>query len=139
MLIADTGAIYAFYDADDQYHKGVRKIVNQHSGQIIIPDLILVEIDYLLGKFLGVDAELDFLQDLVSGVYQLHRLDNAELQGCSRLIKQYRDLELGLADTSVMMTAETLGIYQILTVDERDFRAVKLGKPLTLLPVDQAP
>ncbi|MEZ5479656.1 MAG: PIN domain-containing protein [Thiolinea sp.] len=139
MLIADTGAIYAFYDADDQYHEGVRKIFNQHSGRIIIPDLILVEIDYLLGKFLGVDAELDFLQDLVSGVYQLHRLDNPELQGCSRLIKQYRDLELGLADASVMMAAETLDIYQILTVDERDFRAVKLGKPLTLLPVDQAP
>lgn len=58
------------------------------------------------------------------------------LQQCSRLINQYRGLDLGLADTAVMTTAETLGIYDILTVDERDFRAVKLTKPLTLLPLD---
>ena len=114
----------------------MRKIVLQHSGKVIIPDLILVEIDYLLGKFLGIDAELDFLQDVVNGVYRLHRLDTIALQNCSRLINQYRGLDLGLADTAVMTTADTLGIYDILTVDERDFRAVKLNEPLRLLPVD---
>lgn len=138
MLIADTGAVYAFYDANDQYHEGVRKIVLQHAGKVIIPDLILVEIDYLLGKFLGIDAKLDFLQDVVNGVYRLHRLDTIALQNCSRLINQYRGLNLGLADTAVMTTADTLGIYDILTVDEHDFRAVKLNKPLRLLPVDSA-
>ncbi len=62
MLIADTGAIYAFYDGDDQYHKLAREIINANAGKIIVPDLILVEIDYLLGHLLNVQAELDFLQ-----------------------------------------------------------------------------
>jgi len=52
------------------------------------------------------------------------------------LIEQYRDLKLGLADTAVMSLAEELNIYRILTIDERDFRAVKLKKPLVLLPAD---
>ena len=60
MLIADTGAIYAFYDGSDQYHLAVREIINKNIGKIIIPDLILVEIDYLLGHLLDVQAELDF-------------------------------------------------------------------------------
>ena len=35
-----------------------------------------------------------------------------------------------------MATAERLNIYNILTIDERDFRAVHLRKPLVLLPMD---
>jgi predicted nucleic acid-binding protein len=49
---------------------------------------------------------------------------------------QYKDLKFGLAAAAVMATAEELKIYQILTVDERDFRAVRLQAPLTLLPAD---
>jgi len=89
-----------------------------------------------LEKLLGIDAELDFLQDIFNGVYRLHHLNQSALQNCHNLIAQYRDLRLGLADTTVMVTAEELNIYQILTVDERDFRAVRLQKPLTLLPAD---
>jgi len=137
MIIADTGAVYAFYDGNDQYHEAVRVIINENAGQIIIPEIILAEIDYLLEKLLGVDAELDFLQDIFNGVYHLHHLDQIALQNCHNLIAQYRDLKLGLSDASVMTTAEELNIYQILTIDERDFRAVKLQKPLTLLPADK--
>ncbi len=136
MIIADTGAIYAFYDGNDQYHQAVRVIINQNAGEIMIPEILLVEIDYLLEKLLGVDAELNFLQDVLNGVYRLHHLNRIGLQSCHKLIAQYRDLKLGLADASVMVTAEELNIYQILTIDERDFRAVRLKKPLTLLPAD---
>jgi uncharacterized protein len=136
MLIADTGAIYAFYDGNDQYHQSVRTLINQNAGKIIIPEIILVEIDYLLGHLLGVEAELDFFQDIFHGVYRLHPLNESILQRSSQLIAQYHDLKLGLADAAVMATAEELNIYQILTVDERDFRAVRLQAPLTLLPAD---
>jgi len=136
MLIADTGAVYAFYDGSDQYHESVRTLINQNAGKIIIPEIILVEIDYLLGHLLSIEAELDFLQDIFHGVYRLHPLENKTLHRCSELMAQYQDLKLGLADAAVMATAEELKIYQILTVDERDFRAVRLQAPLTLLPAD---
>jgi len=67
MLIADTGAVYAFYDGSDQYHQPVREIINKNAGRIIMPELIFIEIDYLLGHLLGVQAELDFLQDVFNG------------------------------------------------------------------------
>lgn len=136
MLIADTGAIYAFYDGSDEYHEKARSIVNDNSGHIIVPQGIIAEVDYLLLKLLGIDAELDFIQDLLSGVYKLHPISTAALQRCYELISQYRDLELGLSDSIVMATAEELKVYEIFTVDERDFRAVKLQSALTLVLFD---
>ena len=54
--------------------------------------------------------------------------------------RKYRDLALGLVDAAVIATAERLEIYRILTLDERDFRAVRTarGHPLVLLPADRA-
>ena len=85
---------------------------------------------------MGIDAELDFISDLQAGVFHLRPLTTATLHRCHHLIGQYRDLELGLADTIVMSTAEELNVFDVLTVDERDFRAVKLHSPLTLVLSD---
>lgn len=38
---------------------------------------------------------------------------------------QYQDLNLGLADASVIATAERLRIQAILTLDERHFRVIR--------------
>jgi predicted nucleic acid-binding protein len=61
----------------------------------------------------------------------------ADVGRSRELVVMYRDLDLGLVDSAVIATAERLGIRRVLTVDERDFRAVRpKGKPLTLLPSD---
>ena len=51
-----------------------------------------------------------------------------------------RDLPLGLADASVIATAEHLGVNRVLTVDQRHFRAVRPRKlsHLILLPADES-
>ncbi len=135
--VADTGALYALYDKGDRQHRGVRAALAQTRGLIFVPTAILGEIDYLLRVSLGVDAELAFLASLTNGAFQLEEITDADLDRCQDLIKTYRDLELGLADASVIATAERLGVDTILTLDERDFRAVKsrVG-PLRLLPAD---
>ncbi len=127
-LIADSGAIYPLYDADDAYHHLVKEVIENETGIIFIPVVILAELDYLLREFLGTDAELSFLDDLFSGAYTLESLTMNDFLRCRELIAQYRNLDLGLADTSVMAIAEKLNIYRILTVDERDFRAVRPKK-----------
>ena len=136
-LIADSGALYAIYDAGDAQHRRVRRVVERERGPIIVPTLILAEVDYLLREFLGIAAELDFLDGIAGGAYTLEPLAAHDLVRCRELIAGYRDLDLGLADTAVMATAERLGIPRILTLDERDFRAVRPRKgPFVLLPSD---
>lgn len=137
-LVADSGALYALYDAGDAHHEGVRQVVERERGVIVVPVVILAELDYLLREFLGVDAELAFLEGVATGAYSLEPFTSADLDRCRTLIAAHRDLDLGLADTAVMATAERLGIERILSVDERDFRAVRPRKgAFILLPADQ--
>jgi predicted nucleic acid-binding protein len=136
-LVADTGALYAIYDADDAHHTSVREVLEKERGAVIVPVAILAELDYLLREFLGIEAELDFLDSLIRGAFSLEALTARDVDRCRELIAGYRDLDLGLADAAVIATAERLGIKRILTVDERDFRAVRPRKgPFTLLPAD---
>ena len=106
-------------------------------GPIIVPTAILAEVDYLLREFLGIDAELDFLGGITAGAYTLEALTPVDVARCQELISLYRDLDLGLADSCIIATAERLGVKHVLTVDERDFRAVKpaIGS-FVLLPAD---
>lgn len=137
-LIADSGGLYALFDADDQHHLAVRAVVEKEPGPIMVPAGILGEIDYLLREFLGVDAELSFIDNLISGAFRLETPTAGDIVRVRELVAKYRDLDLGLADASVVATAERLGERRILTVDERDFRAVvpRGGQTFTLLPAD---
>lgn len=47
-------------------------------GAIIVPTVILAELDYLLREFLGVDAKLDFLKGIASGAYTLESFMTAD-------------------------------------------------------------
>ncbi len=138
-LIADTGAIYSLYDAEDAYHDAVSEVVDGDPGPILVPMALLAEIDYLLREHLGVRAELDFLDSLKSGALGLEPLTPEDLKRCRELVSRYRDMELGLADAAVVATAERRGIYRLLTLDQRHFRVVrsKSGKPFTILPADR--
>ncbi len=137
-VVADSGALYALYDATDKHHRAVQEALASERGDIIVPAAILSEIDYLLREFLGIDAELDFMEALSAGHYRLESTTSADIDRCRTLIASYRDLDLGLADSAVIATAERLGIDRVLTVDERDFRAVRpLNGPFVLLPSDR--
>ena len=110
------------------------------AGPIIVPVAILAELDYLLRVKLGIKAEIRLLEGIVKGALTLEGFTTEDAARCGELIEQYHDLDLGLADAAVIATAERLEVYRILTVDERDFRAVRTARriPLVLLPSDRA-
>ena len=139
-LVADTGGLYALFDADDRHHVEVKKVVERERGIIILPALVLAELDYLLLAHLGVDAELGLLEDIASGAFVLEPLTSEDVARCREILERYRDLKPGLADASVVATCERLGITRVLTLDERDFRVLQptSGRPFTLLPADDA-
>jgi predicted nucleic acid-binding protein len=138
-VVCDTGAVYALYDADDDHHFECRAFVEAERGPLLLPVVLLAEIDYLLSTRLGSDAALKFLESLASGAFTLVGVSHEDLTRCRELMSQYRDLPLGLADASVVATAGRLQIQRILTVDQRHFRAIQpRGLPhLIILPADQ--
>src|SRR5438105_14702314 len=105
-VICDTGAVYALYDADDRHHTDASAFIESESGLLLLPTLLLTEIDYLLTNRLGTDAALDFLQSVESGAFTLVSPSTEDLARCRELVGQYRSLTLGLADASIVAAAE---------------------------------
>jgi uncharacterized protein len=137
-IVVDSGALYALYDADDRHHAAVRAVIEEHRGPLVVPVVLLAEIDYLLREFLGVRAELDFLASLDAGAFALEPFASADLGRALEIIEKYRDRDVGLVDAAVVATAERLQVHHLLAVDERDFRAIVPlgGRPFVLLPAD---
>jgi predicted nucleic acid-binding protein len=139
-LIADSGGILGLYNAKDEFHPGIREVIERERDRIVIPSPLLGEIDYLLRSRLGAGALIAFVDDVASGAFWIEPFTGEDLARCRALLTKYADLDLGLADASVIAIAERLGTDRILTVDERDFRAVRSarGTSFVLLPADEA-
>ncbi len=135
-LIADTSGIVALYNAADAEHTAARAVLEAESDPPVVPVAILAEIDYLLQKYLGAAAALDFIDSLRRGAFALEPFTIADLERSRELVAQYASLELGLADAAVLATAERLGTRRVLTLDRRHFGVVRSrrGEALELLP-----
>jgi hypothetical protein len=136
VIIADTGAILALLDADEEHHPILRKTFEGERRAWLLPWAILPEVDYLALAHLGRRVQQAFLDDLVSGAFVVEWGVPADLDRARELDRRYRGLELGLVDTVVMAMAERRRAEAIATLDERHFGAVKLRRHLKLLPRD---
>jgi predicted nucleic acid-binding protein len=99
---------------------------------------VLAETDYLIQKFGGVDAETLFLAEIGRGAYELATFDEDEVEAARHLITKYRPLGIGLADASIAVLAVRYDTLDILTLDERHFRAIRPAprKSFRILPAD---
>jgi uncharacterized protein len=62
MIVLDTGAVFAYYDRDDQAHSSVQSVLDSDFDELILPASVIPELDYLLGKRLGMKARHTFLR-----------------------------------------------------------------------------
>jgi uncharacterized protein len=137
-LILDTGPLVALADAADPQQGIVEEILTSEHGALVIPAPVTAEIDHLLGRRLGRRARLAFLDDLAADRFLVECLGSDDHEVVARIERRYEDLDLGLADLSIVLLARRFRTRRLLTFDERDFRAVRplQGGAFTLLPAD---
>ena len=135
-LVLDTGVLYAALDESDPDHESCAGLLAEASEQLLIPVLVLGELDYWVRKFASADAWLTFCEDVRDGAYTLFQLDAQLLFAAAELEARYADLGLGLVDASVFATCEALGEPKVATLDHRHFGVLRTsdGKALELLP-----
>jgi predicted nucleic acid-binding protein len=139
-LILDAGALYAQADADEPQHDAVVALLREELDTLVTSQVVAAEADYLILRRLGVDVELAFLEDLAAGTYVMDALTPPDLGVARDIAARYRDLELGLADASLVVLAARWQTRRILTLDQRAFRAITplQGGFFTVLPADAA-
>jgi uncharacterized protein len=139
VILLDTSGLLAALSPDEARHaECARALADSEPPQIMSP-FVLAEMDYLLQKLAGLEGELPFLEEVGKGVYDLALFTNKDVAAAHKLVERYRSLGIGLADASIVVLAERYATYDILTLDERHFRAIRPLSGRTsfrLLPAD---
>lgn len=137
MILLDTSGLIAAYDRDDPFHRDVVHALETDQRRILSP-FVLGELDYLLATRAGQQVELQALRDVARGAYDLVAMTGEDVMRCSEIIERYAALDLGLADASIMILAARFNCHNVLTLDQRHFRAVLTadGQSFVLLPQD---
>lgn len=124
-LVLDTGPLLAALDTADPDHAACRTLIESADEDLVVPVLVLAELDYWCHARLSADVWLVFLADLLSGVYRAEPPTTDDLARCEILQRRYADLGLGVVDASVVALCERLGEEKVATLDHRDFAAVR--------------
>lgn len=136
MILADTGAMLALLDADDQHHDAVREVYDDHHAAWVLPWAILPEVDYLVAQHLGAKAQQTWFDDLATQAFTIEWGREEDLERARKIAMRYRSLKMGLVDAVVMAMAERLRVDAIVTLDLRHFGAVTLKPHAALYPRD---
>ena len=123
-MILDTGILYALADRSDRHHAAAKRLF-LGPGIRIVPEPVVVEVDWLVRERLGVDAEIAFLAGIASGNPAVEATAPEDRRRAAEIVAAYRDAEVGYVDAIVVAMAERLGETVIATVDHRHFRAMR--------------
>jgi predicted nucleic acid-binding protein len=137
-LVIDAAPLVAFGDANDPHFTRIDELLRSVDGPLIIPAPVTAEVDHLLGQRVGRGPRRNFIADLAAGRFTVACLEREDYATIGELDARYSDLELGLADCSLVVIANRYKTNRILSFDERHFRAVipLQGGAFTILPSD---
>lgn len=139
MILLDTSGLLAAIDASQRHHVAARDALTAAAPPWVLSPFVLAELDYLLATRVGQPAERALLAEVGRGVYRLEAFEAEEVAAAERVIGRHGELALGLADASIVVLAHRYGVRDVLSLDERHFRAMRGpgGRPFRLLPADR--
>jgi predicted nucleic acid-binding protein len=124
-LVIDTGPLLAALDAADPDHERCAALLSDAREDLVVPMLVLAELDYWCHERLSAGAWISFLEDVLAGVYRLEACTTADLERCRELQSKYEDQSLGVVDASVLALVERLRERRLATLDHRHFSIVR--------------
>jgi uncharacterized protein len=137
-LILDAAPLVALTDSTEPQREALLETLRAEPGSLIVPAPVTAEVDYLLGERFGSSARRAFLSDLAARRYDAEALEPEDYRVVQDIELRYADLDLGLADCSIVILAARHGTRRLFSFDERHFRTVEplQGGTFELLPAD---
>lgn len=136
MIVLDTSGLLAAIDSSQRYHAQCVDVLTRASPPFLLSPFVLAELDYLLGRHVGADAQIALLDEVARGAYQLEPFGPTDIAAAKHIMERYPGI--GLADASLVVLAERHRAREIFTLDERHFRALRTSdrKRFKILPLD---
>jgi uncharacterized protein len=138
VIVLDTSGLLAAIDSSQRFHDAAKEVLGGAVDPLILSPFVLAELDYLLATRVGREAELALLEEVARETYRLASFSIGDMAEARRIIVQYPDLRIDLADASNVVLANRHDTLDMLTLDERHFRTLSGpgGRPFRVLPAD---
>jgi predicted nucleic acid-binding protein len=108
------------------------------ASRVIVPALVLAEVDYFLREDRAVMRKLVAELFDPGTRYEYELALPHDIARALELDARFKNLNLGLVDGTVAAVAERRQVYRVLTTDRRDLGAIRVGprlsRALELLP-----
>jgi predicted nucleic acid-binding protein len=145
IVIADTSGLLAALDTNHPENGAANEAITA-AGLLVMSPLLLAELDHVATRQIGRRAAISAVDDIRRwmrrGRVVVPEITEDHLSAAQSVRARYNALELDLADAVNVALAAEYGTDAILTLDRRDFRAVRpLGryKAFRILPDDLVP
>lgn len=127
MILADTGALLAAFDAGDADHGRAASFVRglKAADQLVVPSAVVAELGYWFELRLTPVGEASALRRLALASWRLEHFTPADLLRAADLVERYSRFPLGTVDALIVAMAERLEATTIFTLDRRHFGAVR--------------
>ncbi|MBD0739444.1 PIN domain-containing protein [Streptomyces sp. CBMA29] len=142
IVVADTSGLLAALDSTHPEHRGANEALLT-AGLLVMSPLLLAEIDHVATRELGREAAMSAVDDIRRWMRMsrivVPEITETHLATAQSVRVRYGALDLDLADAVNVALASDYDTDAVLTLDRRDFRAVRpLGrhKCFRLLPDD---
>ena len=121
IILLDTSFVVALNNPKDKNHVAARDFFSGKRNVYLLPEVVLTEAAFLLGKAGGLPASLRFLDGLVATSAMLQSLTLPDIKRARGIMAAYPDARLDFVDCCLMALSERLNITQVCTFDRRDF------------------
>ena len=125
--LIDAGPLVAALHADDSRHAAVVAALKEVHGRLTTVWPAVTEAHHLLRRCAPGQAHR-LLDAIATGAVAVADLDAADMPGIVSVMRKFADQDLQLADAALAHVAERDGYRTLITLDERDFRAVEASR-----------
>jgi len=138
VILVDTSGLLAALDASEIHHQAAAAALKAAGEPRLLSPFVLAELDYLLTRHVSKRVARALLVEIANGAYDLAPFAAEDVGRAVEVLDRYAGLGLGLADASIAVLAERHRAWDVLTLDERHFRAINgpRNRPFRLLPAD---
>ena len=113
--LIDAGPIIALFDSADKYHNRIVDLIKKEPLHLVSTWPVLTEASHMLD--FDNRAQIALLQWIYRDGLELVQIDSSGIQRIIDLTEKYNDVPMDLADATLVVAAENLGIREIISID----------------------
>ena len=133
-VLVDVGPMVAILNRRDRDHEACVNVLKKLRQPLLSTWMPVTQAMYSLD--FSVAAQGALLEMIERGALRILDIGNQDLPGIRSLMKKYSDQPMDFADATLVQVARREALYEVFTLDQRDFGVYRLkqDKSFTVFP-----